>query len=204
AVSRLADYRAYVDAPEQLDQLAAECGAVLLAWAEAEAAGGAARPALQLLDGAARLLEAHHQQRPRVFHLRPAGHLAQLGEADAAGAERAAAQGQPGDTPLDLFVAALEAFQRHDYGAASAACGRVLRQEPEHVWAQYLQGVCCFREGRWGEARIAFTACLRPPGLAWARLLRATAESRLDQGDAAEADFAEVLRQAADSEDQLL
>jgi tetratricopeptide (TPR) repeat protein len=75
---------------------------------------------------------------------------------------------------------------------------------PEHFWAQYLQGVCYYRGGRWGEARVAFTACLSSqPQFLWARLLRATAESQVD-GQAAAADFAEVLRQASDPEDRLL
>jgi tetratricopeptide (TPR) repeat protein len=212
AIQRLADFRPYADEPGQLDQMAAECGEVLLAWAEAEAPAEGdqeqvnepgTRRALQLLNLAAALGQAHHLAMPRALLTRRTRYLALVGE-PAPAPVAGTAGGLQQETPLDLFLEALAAFHRGDFGESALACDRVLQWVPEHFWAQYLQGVCYYRGGRWGEARVAFTACLSSqPQFLWARLLRATAESQVD-GEAAAADFAEVLRQASDPEDRLL
>jgi serine/threonine protein kinase/predicted Zn-dependent protease len=196
----LGDAPADAARPQQLDEVAAECYAVLLAWAEAEAPpeGGRGAPdepgtrqALRLLDLAAALAVADHLPTPRAFYHRRARYLALLGQGAAAPAE-----GRQTHDRLDLFLAALDQYRRQDFAGAAAACGRVLRDEPNHFWAKYLQGVCYYRSGRLGEARVAFTACLgHQPSSVWARLLRATTESQLGDWEDAEADFAQVLPQ---------
>jgi tetratricopeptide (TPR) repeat protein len=205
AARRLEAYRAHVDRPQQLDGIAAECYEVLLAWAEAEAPADAARGAarepgtrraLHLLDLADALAGAHRLPTPGAFHVRRARYLALVGEGAAARVEGARAERQQPATPLDLFLSALEQYGRRDFGKAAVACERVLRQEPDHFWAQYLQSVCYLKTGRLAEAQAGLTACLgrQPPDFVWVRLFRATADSEVGNFEWAEADFSQALQ----------
>jgi hypothetical protein len=181
---RLEASRHHAAAPEQVDRVAAECYQLLLVWAEAESGAedhaAAARRALHLLDLAAALGQAHHLATPRAFHVRTARYLTQAGDAAAARAERALADRAREATALDQFLAALDSYRHGQPAQAAAACEEVLRQEPEHFWAQYLQALCQLRTGRWGEAKAGLTACLgRRPAFVWARHLRAAAHGQL-------------------------
>jgi tetratricopeptide (TPR) repeat protein len=209
AARRLEAYRPHADRPQQLAALAAECCEVLLAWAEAEAPADAAqgaagepgtRRALHLLDVAAALTEVYRLPMPQAFHLRRARYLALVGNDAAARTERGLAERQQPDTPLDLFLTALDLFRRQDFANAALACGRMLGQEPDHFWAQYLQSICYLKTRRWAEAQAGLTVCLgrQPPDFVWARLFRATADSELGNFESAETDFAQALRQTED------
>jgi tetratricopeptide (TPR) repeat protein len=207
AARRLDAYR-HAAEPGQIDQLAAACYQVLLAWAEAEAPRPPARApgdeaglrrALHLLDLADALASAHHLPAPRAYHARRARYLDLAGKDREARAERARAERRPVTTALDLFLTALDSYRQNDFVQAAQACERALDEEPEHFWAQYLQALCHFRAGHWAEAKAELTACLaRKSTFVWARLLRAAAESQLNQFEAAERDFARALRQSDD------
>jgi tetratricopeptide (TPR) repeat protein len=208
AARRLEAYRPHAADPGQIDQLAAACYQVLLAWAEAEAPRPPARGpgdeadlrrALHLLDLADALASAHHLPAPRAYHVRRSRYLDLAGKDREARAERARAERLPVTTALDLFLTALDSYRQSDFVQAAQACERALDEEPEHFWAQYLQALCHVRAGHWAEARAELTACLaRKPTFVWARLLRATAKSQLGQFEAAEKDFARALRQSDD------
>jgi tetratricopeptide (TPR) repeat protein/tRNA A-37 threonylcarbamoyl transferase component Bud32 len=208
AARRLEDDRPYFDSPRQLEKTAAACYQVLLTWAEAEAGPGPAaaspedsaplRQALHLLDLAEALGQAHHLPTPRAYHLRRAGYLARLGEEGAAQAEREQAGRRKPETVLDLFLTALDAYRQKQFPEAAADCEAALRREPDHFWAQYLQALCQFQTGHWGEAKAWLTACLSQHDFFLGRLLKATAETRLEEAGDAETDFAEALRQAPD------
>jgi tetratricopeptide (TPR) repeat protein len=206
AARALLAHREHFASPEQGRQVAADCYQVLLIWAEAEATPGpggdgaaAARQALHLLDLAAALGQAWQLPAPRAFHLRRARSLAASGDEAGARAEREEASQLKADAPLDLFLAALDAYHQGKAPQAAAACGKVLQQEPDHFWAQYLQALCDLKRGKWGDARAGLNACLaRQPDFFWARLLRASAHAQLDEFDDAEEDFAAVLRQVED------
>jgi tetratricopeptide (TPR) repeat protein len=122
-------------------------------------------------------------------------------------AQAIAAQGlaspiaSPGVFPQALVgwkVAALDVSALH-LPLTEAACERVLRQEPDHFWAHYLQGLCQLRTRRWADAKVSLTACVgRQPDFPWPQLLRASAHTESGAFATAEADFEEVLRQAKD------
>jgi serine/threonine protein kinase/Tfp pilus assembly protein PilF len=200
AVRHVDSFRPWCAAP-QLDRVAAECYRVLLAWAEVEAAAepGPAAPAraLQLLDLAAALGDAHHLPAPRAFHVRRARYLAQLGDQDTARAEREQADRLRPETALDLFLTALDSYRQGRTADAAAACDRVLRLEPDHFWARYLLALCDLQAGDWKTAKADLGACLaRDPGFFWARLVLATARDRLGEDEAALDDFTRALEQA--------
>ncbi len=74
-----------------------------------------------------------------------------------------------------------------------------LTLQPDEFWARYQLALCHLRSGRPAEAKVGLLACLaRRPDSFWTRLLLATAESELLETDAAEANFAQVLKQAPD------
>jgi tetratricopeptide (TPR) repeat protein len=208
ATGHLEDFRPFADPPRQVDEAAADCYEVLLVWAEAEAPPEANRAAVgedgvrklgALLDLAAALGEAHHLPIPQAFHLRHARYLALCGNEDGARAERDRAQRRQPDTPLDLFLTALDSYRQENFARAAEACDGVLRRKHDHFWAQYLAALCSLKTGDWKDARTGMIACLgREPRLYWAWLQLATAEGQLGQFDAAENDFAEALRQTDD------
>jgi tetratricopeptide (TPR) repeat protein len=203
AARRLEAYRTAAEGPRELEEIAAECYQVLLTWAEAEAPPSAndeagARRALHLLDLAAALAEAHDLPASQAFHLRRARYLALAGNEAEARTEREQAAGMKPKTALDLFLTALESYRQGKYDRAAATCERVLRLQPEHLWAQYLEARCHVSTGHWGEARAELTACLSRHDFFLGRLLRATAETALNEPDDAETDFAEALREAPD------
>ncbi len=207
----LKTYEHVAASPQQLNKVAADCYHVLLIWAEAESPPGAidkagAERALHLLDLAAALAQAHDLPTPRAYHLRRARYLAVAGREGDAQAEQRRAGGMEPNSALDLFLTALESYRRAEFATTAATCERVLRLEPDHLWAQYLELLCHVRSKRWGEAKAEATACLsRQPNFYWAEVQRATAESQLghelgqrEEFQAAEKDFAEVLARAND------
>jgi tetratricopeptide (TPR) repeat protein len=202
----LEPYRHYFASARQREQVAAGIYEVVLAWADAEAAlpaPGAARlagakRALGLLAGAEALARAHGLEAAQTFHVRRARYLAQARD-DKAAAERAQAAGLRPRTALDHFLVAREEYRQGRSERALLACREVLRQQPEHLWALYLQALCQVRARRWALAVAGLDACLnQEPDFRWARLLRATAQAELGEHQEAENDFADVLRQARD------
>jgi tetratricopeptide (TPR) repeat protein len=106
-------------------------------------------------------------------------------------------------TAPDLFLNALDRVQGQPTQAALAQaaldCEKVLQEEPDHFWAQYLLAVCHLRMKHWADARAGLTICLnRDPSFSWARSLRALAHGQLEDYSRAEDDFEAVLRQTTD------
>jgi tetratricopeptide (TPR) repeat protein len=203
AVRRLQAYESSAESAQQpLRDIAAECCEVLFLWAEAEAGPepgheSGTRRALHLLNLAAALGQAHGVATPRAVHLRRADYFARVGDTDGARAAKEQADSRSPEAALDLFFTALEEYHRQQYPRAARTCEQVLRREPDHFWAQYLQALCCLRGKRWAEAKAGLTDCLhRQPKFFWAQLLRATAQTELGDFPAAEEDFDEVLREA--------
>jgi tetratricopeptide (TPR) repeat protein len=200
AGQRLLAYRRHFASPRQMQEVAAGCYQVLLAWAEAAAVvEPPGKQALRLLELAAALGRAHDLPAPRAFHLQRARCLALMGNEGEAGKERdQAGQMQPA-TALDLFLTALDSYHQGRLPQAATACQEVLQQEKDHFWAQYLQALCYLKTKQWQSARVGMTACLgRRPNFYWPQLMRAIAHSNLGEQDLAEADFAQVYQQSGD------
>lgn len=109
-------------------------------------------------------------------------------------------------SPLDWFLAGLESYRQDRFGEARKACDEVLRREPRHFWANYLQSLCQLREGRWVQAKAGLTTCLiQRPEFVWPRVLRGLAASEIgfkfDESSemaSAEADLDKALTQDQD------
>jgi tetratricopeptide (TPR) repeat protein len=213
AAHALEAFRDHADSPKEMGRIAAECYEVLLAWAEAEAPPAVApgggdeagtRRALHLLDLADALAEAHDLPTPQTFHLRRARYLDLLGDDLGAAASWEEAERGQADTALDLFLDALALYRQRQSAEAATACARVLRLEPDHFWARYLQALCYLHGKNYPSARDGLTACLvARPDFVWAWLLRATAEDQLDDFEAAEGDFNQVFQMLGQADDRL-
>jgi tetratricopeptide (TPR) repeat protein len=181
----------------QRQRLAEECAEVLLAWADAEAiapAPAGPRQALSLLDGAAALGQAYGLGPSRALHRRRAKCLQVLGDAPAARAEDARADGITPETALDHFDEALASYRANRIPEASVSCAQVLHLRSDHFWAQYLQALCFLRQQRWGEAEVGLNVCRgRRPDFAWLWPLLGVAHTGLRKYAAAETDFAQAL-----------
>ena len=59
--------------------------------------------------------------------------------------------------PLDWFLTSLEHYRADRFEPAAEACEMVLREQPSHFWARYLQALCQLRASQWVEARAALT-----------------------------------------------
>jgi tetratricopeptide (TPR) repeat protein len=200
----LASFRDVAETPEQFDQVATDCYAVLLAWAEAEAAGSedGLRLALRLLEAAAALAEARHAEQPQAFHRRKARYLERLGDDAAALDERERACAVVPQGALDHFLEAVECYRQGRFPQASAACEEALRCEPNHYWAQYLKAWCNLKAGRHNEATVGLTVCLGlQPDFPWPLALRGMAYAQLGEFAAADRDFERALEQARDRPD---
>jgi tetratricopeptide (TPR) repeat protein len=189
--------RPLAETAEQRQRLAGECVEVLLAWADAEATAPAPagpRQALSLLDGAAAVIQAYGLGQSRALHRRRAKCLQVLGDAPAARAEDARADGITPETALDHFDEALANYRAGRVTEASVSCAKVLQLRSDHFWAQYLQALCFLRQQRWGEAEVGLNVCRgRQPEFAWLWPLLGVAHTGLRQFNAAEADFARAL-----------
>jgi tetratricopeptide (TPR) repeat protein len=178
--------------PELFKQVLPDCYDVLLTWAEAEAPPtigpqkadhvAAARRALGLLAVADALGKAHGQPPSPIFHLRRARYLAQAGDPNAARKEEALACQTPETTPLDYLLTALHAYAEGQVGAASEACDNVLRLQPKHFWAHYLQGLCRLKTRQPAEAKASLLACLSiRDDIPWLHLSLASAHQELGE-----------------------
>jgi tetratricopeptide (TPR) repeat protein len=166
-----ADERHFADV-KQMEQVAAECYEVLVAWAEA-----AAEP-----------ISGEDAGRAKVRAEQARNLLAM------------AAALKPESAVPDLFRKALDSYRQQRWTEAAAAAREVLGREKGHFWAQYLQALCYLKMQRWEAARVGMTACLsQQPDFAWAHLLRAIAHSHLNESAPAEADFEQVLRESGDA-----
>jgi tetratricopeptide (TPR) repeat protein len=195
AVRRLQEFRQVAD-QDQVDEVAADCYRVLLAWAEAEA--DAAR-ALRLLDLAGELATAHHLPTPRAYYLRRARSLELLGKLEDSQREREEAQRLPPDAPLDTFLAALEDYRAYRIVEAATRCDRLLSHNLRDFGACYLRALCYYSRGDWVSAGLLFHTCLAlQPNFAWAQLLLASTEGELGDFDASEDQFEAVLAQPND------
>jgi tetratricopeptide (TPR) repeat protein/tRNA A-37 threonylcarbamoyl transferase component Bud32 len=194
-------------APREFEQLVVGCYELLLIWAEAEAgsqgpgeerAARAAR-ALQLLDIAARLGEANHLPPSPTLHRRRARYLALAGDEGGARAEQKRAHALPPRTALDHFLVALDAYGAGQFPRVEKACEEVLRQKPDHFWAQYLLSLCHLKARHWGEARAGLIACVgRHPEFPWPYALLALARLELGETREAETNFARALERLDD------
>ncbi len=143
--------------------------------------------ALALLDQAALLGEAY-ELKTQVIYQHRARYLAQSwGEPFDPSRLDPAAPPKPSGA-VDWFLQALDRYQAGLTGPdlqtalaqVSEACRAVLVLEKDHFWAHYLSGLCQLRAGRWREARVDFTACLKlRQDFPWPLLLRGFAASGL-------------------------
>lgn len=205
---RLSTLQPYLTAPEHA-ALVTACYELLLLLAGVEAEGPAAdrTAAASTVERAGRLGEkyglkslAYDARRVQIEALREGKPL------PAPGIRAAGRQPSQG---LDWFLLALESYTAGGTARieeARQACTEVLRQQPEHFWARYLQSLCSLRTGDWPAAKDGLTDCLsRRPAFAWPLVLRgfAARELGVKHQDAAEferarADFDRALLQDSD------
>jgi eukaryotic-like serine/threonine-protein kinase len=161
--------------PDEADELTAGIYELTLLWADDEAAAGDFDKASTLLDRAEALgsrfgidADAVRTRRARYAALRH-------GETSA--------DSETPTTPklaLDWFLQSLDRYRTGQLDAAKQACAEVLRRQPSHFWARYVQSLCDLRGGRWAEAKAGFTVCVqRRPDFLWANVLRGFASSEL-------------------------
>ncbi|MDB5306229.1 MAG: serine/threonine protein kinase [Gemmataceae bacterium] len=143
---------------------------------------GAAR-ALTRLDEAAGFSS-------RLFHTRRAAYLDELGRAAEAAAERRRAAQLPPDELTTRFAAGTDRLRRRDLPEAAREFEAVLDAHPEHFTARLFLAVCALHQGRAGEARVGFTACIaQRPHFAWTYLYRGRCAEMLGDSAAAGRDF---------------
>ncbi len=100
---------------------------------------------------------------------------------------------------VDRFLIGLARYYARDLNQAGRQFEGALQAYPDHYWSQYFLALCHLKASRWGEARIAFNACLgRKPGSPWPLMLRGYVAGELLDFEAAEADFARALQLAPD------
>jgi len=153
-----------------------------------------------------RWLDQATQLRPptRAYHLRRAACLARAGDLPAAERERGKAERlQPTDA-FDHFLAGQERYKRGDPMRAIRHFNSVLRDQPDHFWAQCLSAICWLQLRQPVQAGASLNACLkREPEFAWLYILRGFASSLAPAGsgpdeiklrfEAAEADYRRAM-----------
>jgi tetratricopeptide (TPR) repeat protein len=183
---------------------------LLLVWAEAVAQttpgrGVAARPqleeALRLLDRAA-LLDV---PTTKAFHLRRAGYLESLGDAEAGRRERRLAARSDPRGALDHFLIGDSHQKGGRLEEAAKEFASALRAEPDHFWAGYFLGVCNLQLLRPAQARDNFTACLASKNtFLWLYLFRGFANGQLNDFAAADEDYCRALASKPEPKPQAL
>ncbi len=148
------------------------------------------RAALQTLDRAGRLgIDT------RVYHLRRASLLEQLGEAEETRKEKEKANMQSPQSSLDYFLNGEENYRKGAWVAARADFNRLLAMQPAHFWAQFFLAVCHLRLGEWEAAKAGFNACqARRSDFVWTYLFRGFANEKLGAFREAEEDFQNAFR----------
>ncbi len=147
-----------------------------------------AAKALDLLDRAASLgltSRAYHQRRAKL--------LRSLGDAPGARQEQDRARDLTPSAPLDHFLLAVAATRAGDLEQAGTHLREVLRQQPEHFWANYFLAGCFLRmrPQRFERALPPLTVCIQlKPDFAWPYLLRGFVNGELKDFESAAADLA--------------
>jgi tetratricopeptide (TPR) repeat protein/tRNA A-37 threonylcarbamoyl transferase component Bud32 len=129
----------------------------------------------------------------RVFYLRRAAYAERAGDRARAAADRELAEAvkSSGSSAVDDLLEGEEAYDARDYARAIPAFRRLLAQQPDHFWAEYLLAICHLKEHHPAEAQVALSACqARRPAFVWTHLLKGFAEGEMREFELAEADFA--------------
>ncbi len=151
------------------------------------------RQALAVLDRAVRLGPP-----TRAYHERRARYLKQAGDATGASAEADRAKALQPSRALDHFLLGEDLRRRGEAGAAARAFEVALGAQPDHFWARYFLAVCSL-ESNPRLAKECLTTCAgQRPDLVWVYLLRAIAHDKLNEPEAAEADFRRAEAKADD------
>jgi tetratricopeptide (TPR) repeat protein len=155
-------------------------------------AGGeeaAQRRALATLDEAETLLGPSG-----VLYLERAWVARALGMAAVADEAARRARDLPPRTPWEHLAVARAHLGAGDIPLASAELDKCLAREPDSVWANYYQGLCCLRLDRPVQAVAAFSACTaRAPGSGWCAFNRGLAFTQAGEPERAVADFDRAL-----------
>lgn len=184
---------------ERRQQATVACYELLLVWAEAEAQPepGRREPTRSQLEEAVRLVDRAAQMdlpATGAYHLRRAGYLELLGEADAARRERQLATTAPTQGALDYFLTGVSHQRQGQLAEAVAEFTKALRAQPDHFWARYFLAVCDLQLQRPAQARDHLTACLTARGdFLWLYLLRGFANGQLNEFRDAKEDYRRAL-----------
>jgi serine/threonine protein kinase/tetratricopeptide (TPR) repeat protein len=146
----------------------------------------AARRALAILDDLeAQFGRSRVVQRERERHARSAG--LPVPAADAA---------EPPEphTPWEWYALGRSYLAADDLEHAAPALRRAVGLQPDALWPNFYDGVCAYRQGRYDDAVVAFTAC--HPRTAECCFNRALAYEKLQRPDRALADYARAIEQA--------
>jgi tetratricopeptide (TPR) repeat protein len=153
-------------------EMVEDCYTLLLILAEAQsqqpglAPDERCRAALQTLNRAGRLgIDT------RVYHLRRASLLEQLGKAEEAQKEKEQANKQSPQSSLDHFLDGEEKYRKGAWATARTDFNRVLAIQPARFLAQLFLALRHLRLGEWEAARSGFNACLaRRSDFVWTHL----------------------------------
>jgi serine/threonine protein kinase len=140
-------------------------------------------------------LEVEGAGASRLFYMRKAAYLEQLGRrADAEVAQHRAAQFPP-DESTERFFSGMDRARRRDFAPAACDFEAVLDADPAHFAARLLLAVCALHLNRPGEAKVGLTACIaQRPFCSWSYQLRGRCEEQLGNTAAARRDFARAAQ----------
>lgn len=140
------------------------------------------------------LLDATGEFSSRRFYLARAEFLSRLGQFSEAAAARELAEQFPQPPGVRQFVIGMERLRQRQFEAAWNDFEEVLAAEPEHFAARLFQALCCLSLKRFGEARVALTACIaQRPFFGWSHFYRGQAELAASDSQRALQDFERAL-----------
>jgi hypothetical protein len=135
-------------------------------------------------------LDAQSAGASRLFHIRRAAYLHQLGRRAEAETASREAEKFPPDEQVARFFAGMQRVRNRDFASAAHDFEAVLDAEPQHFAARLFLAVCAMKLDRPGEAKVGLTACIaQRPYCPWSYQLRGECEEKLGNATAAKRDF---------------
>jgi serine/threonine protein kinase/Tfp pilus assembly protein PilF len=158
--------------------------------AEAEQIVAARREALRLLDQAESLFGPN-----AVLYHERAVHAAALQRADLVRDARRGESEHPPRAAWEHYAIGRSLLQADRLADAAGHFEQALAIEPNGLWPNFYEGVCCYRLNRFDSAAMAFTVCTTlAPTMPACFHNRALAFIGLGQGDRAKQDFDRALQ----------
>jgi serine/threonine protein kinase/tetratricopeptide (TPR) repeat protein len=177
-------------------RLRACCYEISMLWALLDSLGGAtdrstAGPSAASLD---RTGERTDRARRLISEARTSHHVLSGGTDEPAATLAVTSPDAQLQESVDRFLTGLARYYASDLKQAIRQFEGALQSYPDHYWSQHFLALCHLKARHWGEAKIAFNACLsRKPESPWPLMFRGYAAAEMHDVEAAETDFARAL-----------